>query len=127
MKAPRQSSMKSEKNPEKLAYRLEEVSRIAQLEPTQIEAWEKEFYFISSGQTASGEKIFRKKDLTIILRLKELLEKEGLTLSGAKRKIEEEFGMKSSAPVHPDRLKKVLCQVREQLQEISSSLGKKSF
>lgn len=127
MKPSQQSSIKSENVPEKLAYKLEEVSRITQLDPAQIEAWEKEFYFLSSGRTASGEKIFRKKDLTIILRLKELLGKKGLTLSGAKRKIEEEFGLKSSVPVHPDRLKKVLYQVREQLQEISSSLGKKSF
>jgi hypothetical protein len=72
------------------------------------------------------EKIFRKRDLDIILRLKELLEKEGLTLAGAKRRIEEEFGIKTSTPIHPDRLKKVLCRVKDQLQEIASSLEKKS-
>ncbi len=116
--------MKSEKIAEKLTYKLDEISRLAKLDPSVIEAWEEEFYFLSSGQTASGEKIFRKKDLTIILRLKELLEKQGLTLAGAKRKIEEEFRLRTPAPVHPDRLKKVLYQVREQLQEISSSLGK---
>jgi DNA-binding transcriptional MerR regulator len=117
--------MKNEKAPEKLVYKLEEISRIAQLDPGVIETWERELYFLTAGQTASGEKIFRKKDLEIIVRLKELLEKRGLTLAGAKRKIEEEFGIKAAAPVHPDRLKKVLFRVREQLQEISSSLGKK--
>ena len=118
--------MKSEKIPDKLVYRLTEISRIAQLDPEVIDAWEKEFYFLHAGQTGSGKKIFRKKDLAIILRLKELLEKKGFTLAGAKRKIEEEFGMKTSTPVHPDRLKKVLFQVREQLQEISSTLEKGS-
>jgi len=117
--------MKNEKRPEKLAYKLEEISRIARVDPDVIEAWERDLYFLSSGQTASGEKIFRKKDLEIILRLKELIEKRGLTLAGAKRKIEEEFGLRTSTVVHPDRLKKVLYQVREQLQQISSSLGKK--
>lgn len=118
--------MKSEKIPDKLVYRLEEISRIAQLDPEVIDAWEKEFYFLHAGQTGSGDKIFRKKDLAIILRLKELLEKKGLTLAGAKRRVEEEFGIKTSIPVHPDRLKKVLYRVREQLQEIASSLEKES-
>ncbi len=118
--------MKSDKIPEKLIYRIEEISRIAQLDPEIIEAWEKEFYFIHAGKTGSGAKIFRKKDLAIIIRLKELLEKKGLTLAGAKRKIEEEFGIKTPTQVHPDRLKKVLYQVREQLQEIADSLGKGS-
>jgi len=115
---------KSDKTPEKLVFRLEEISRISQLNPEIIEAWEKEFYFLHAGQTGSGEKFFRKKDLTIILRLKELLEKKGLTLAGAKRKIEEEFGIKTSTPVHPDRLKKVLVQIRDQLQEIADLLEK---
>jgi len=118
--------MKSEKIPDKLVYRLEEISRIAQIDPEVIDAWEKEFYFLHAGQTGSGDKIFRKKDLAIILRLKELLEKKGLTLAGAKRKIEEEFGTKTSTSVHPDRLKKVLFRVREQLQEIAASLEKDS-
>lgn len=118
--------MKSAKIPEKLVYRLEEISRIAQLNPEVIEAWEKELYFLHAGETGSGDKIFRKKDLAIILRLKELLEKKRLTLAGAKRRIEEEFGIITPAPVHPDRLKKVLYQVREQLQEIAISLGKDS-
>jgi len=116
--------MKSERIPEKLVYKLEEISRIAQLDPQIIDSWEKEFPFLQAGQTAAGHKIFRQKDLTIILRIKELLEKKGYTLAGAKRKIEEEFGTKSSSTVHPDLLKKILIQVREQLKEISDLLEK---
>ncbi len=43
--------MKSGKIPEKLVYRLEEISRIAQLNPEVIEAWEKELYFLHAGKT----------------------------------------------------------------------------
>jgi len=117
--------MKSEKKPDKLFYRLEEVSRISGLEAKVIERWEKEFPFLHAGQTGSGQKIFRPKDLEIILRLKELLVNKKLTLAGAKRRIEEEFGDRSVEPVHPDRLKKLLVQVREQLQEIASFLEKR--
>ena len=110
-------------NSEKLVYRLEEISGIAKLSPRTIDSWEKEFYFVHAGVTASGERIFRKKDLDIFIRLKELLEDQGLTLAGAKRKIEEEFSLKTPVSVHPDRLKKILFQVREQLKEIASSLN----
>jgi len=116
--------MKNEKVPEKLVYRLKEISGITQLDPQTIDAWEKEFPFLNAGETASGHKIFRQKDLTIIMRIKELLEKKGYTLAGAKRKIEEEFGTKTSGAVHPDRLKKVLFRVKEQLKEMSDSLEK---
>ncbi len=115
---------KHEKAQDKLFYKLDEVSRIVGLDAKVIERWEKEFPFFHVGQTGSGQKIFRPKDLTIILRLKELLVKEKLTLAGAKRRIEEEFGSRTSEPVHPDRLKKMLSEVRDRLQEIAASLEK---
>jgi len=117
--------MANEKIGEKLVYKLDEISRIAKLDSKVIENWEKEFYFIHAGQTAAGHKIFRKKDLAIILRLKELIDTKGLTLAGAKRRIEEEFGLKSSATVHSDRLRKALYDVREQLRDLAASLDKK--
>ena len=122
MAAQEKIPSKNAKEPNKLVYKLEEISRLSHLDPKVIESWEKEFYFLNAGETGSGAKIFRKKDLAIILRIKELLDKEGLTLAGAKRKIEEEFGIKKSSLVHPDRLKKTLFRVREQLQDIISTL-----
>ena len=119
------TQMKSENIPEKLVYKLDEISRITKLDPKVIDNWEKEFYFIHAGQTATGHKIFRKKDLAFILRLKELVDTQGLTLAGAKRRIEEEFGLKSSTSVHSDRLRKALYDVREQLKDLASSLEKK--
>lgn len=116
--------MKSENIPEKLVYKLDEISRITKLDPKTITNWEKEFYFLHAGQTAAGHKIFRKKDLAIILRIKELVDTQGLTLAGAKRRIEEEFGLKSSTSVHSDRLRKALYEVREQLKDLAASLEK---
>lgn len=118
------------KNPEKaqakLFYRLDEVSRLANLDAGTIETWEEEFPFLQAGQTGSGKKIFRQRDLEIILRIKELIDRQGFTLAGAKRKIEEEFGLQpASSTLHPDRLKKALWQVRIELQEISRKLEKR--
>ncbi len=71
--------MKSEKDAGRLFYRLEEVSRISELEPKVIEAWEKDFPFLHAGQTGGGHKIFRQKDLDIILPCRRFIEKKMLT------------------------------------------------
>jgi DNA-binding transcriptional MerR regulator len=118
--------MKSEKDAGKLFYRLDEVGRIAGLDPKVIERWEKDFAFLHAGQAGAGQKIFRQKDLDIILRLKELLVKEGLTLAGAKRKIQAEFEGRPAERLHPDRLKKALVEVRAELQDLAALLEKKS-
>jgi DNA-binding transcriptional MerR regulator len=118
--------MKSEKNPSRLFYTLDEVSRLAKIEPKVVENWESEFPFIHAGRAAGGQKIFRQKDLDVILRLKELLITERLTLAGAKRRIEAEFEGGTAVPVHPDRLRKTLFEVKEQLEDLASSLRKRS-
>jgi DNA-binding transcriptional MerR regulator len=118
--------MKPEKNQSRLFFTLDEVGRLAKLEPAVIENWEKEFPFLHAGRAAGGQKIFRQKDLDIILRLKDLLVTERLTLAGAKRRIEAEFEGGGAEPVHPDRLKKALFEVKEQLEDIASSLRKRS-
>jgi DNA-binding transcriptional MerR regulator len=110
---------------DKLVYSLEEVSRIVRLKSDVINEWEKEFYFLHAGQTSSGRKIFRKRDIDIIMRLKDLIDNKDYTLAGAKRRIEEEFSIKTPSQVHPDRLKKVLIQIKDQLKELASSLENK--
>jgi DNA-binding transcriptional MerR regulator len=116
--------MSSTKNHQKFFYRIEEVSRITRLDKRTIEEWEKEFPFLQPGITGSGQKIFRAKDVEIMKRIKALLDQKNVTLAGARRRIEEEFGFKPAAAVHPDKLMKALRQVRGQLQDISLSLEK---
>ncbi len=115
--------MANSKTPEKLFYRLEEVSRLTKVGAATIESWEKEFPFLQPGWTGNGSKIFRQKDVDIILRIKALLDEKSVTLAGAKRRIESELGLRPAAPVHPDKLRKVLLQVRDELLAISEDLG----
>lgn len=115
-------TVKGKTESDKFVYKLDEVARLTQVDKNVIESWEKDLYFVQSGQTRAGHKIFRKKDLSIFLRLKELLEKEGLTLAGAKRRLEEELGVKKTTAIHPDRMKKALYNIREQLKDIAATL-----
>ena len=111
------------KTPNKLFYRQDEVCRLAKIEPETLEVWEKEFPFLQAGQAGDGTKIFRARDLEIIRRIKQLLAEKSVTLAGARRKIEAEFGLKPTPAVHPDKLLKALWQVRDELQEIAQTLG----
>jgi DNA-binding transcriptional MerR regulator len=117
--------LKDEKSKPKLVYRLEEVARLAELNEETLEAWEKEFPFLNAGRTGNGRKFFRQKDVDIILRIKDLLAAKSHTMAGIRRRIEEEFGLLPPLPVHPEKLRKALYNVRDELQELASSLEKK--
>jgi len=117
---PQPTLFKDEKR--KLIYRPEEVSRLAKVDVKTIDAWEKEFPFLNAGRTANGKKIFREKDVAIIRRIRELLDLKVLTLAGIKRRIEEEFGLVTPTPVHPEKMKKTLYAVRDELRDLASLL-----
>jgi DNA-binding transcriptional MerR regulator len=110
---------------QKLFFKIEEVSRLTRLDKATIESWEKEFPFLQPGLTGSGQKIFRAKDVEMIRRIKELLDQKSVTLAGARRRIEEEFGLKPPPSVHPEKLIKALWQVRDELQDLARQLGDK--
>ncbi len=116
--------MAEKKDPSKtkLVYKLDEVSRLTGVDAATLSAWEEEFPFLSAGLTGSGEKFFRQQDVAIVSRIKELMATKTLTMAGIKRKIEDEFGLARSNPVHPERLRKALNSVRDELQDIVASL-----
>jgi DNA-binding transcriptional MerR regulator len=118
--------MSTPKPQQKLFYKIEEVSRLTKLDKATIESWEKEFPFLQPGLTGSGQKIFRAKDVEMLRRIKVLLEENSVTLAGAKRRIEEEFGLKPPPSVHPERLIKSLRLVRDELRVITQTLEKPS-
>jgi DNA-binding transcriptional MerR regulator len=113
-----------DKAKKKLVYKLDETSRLTGVDVGTLAAWEEEFPFLSSGLTGNGEKFFRQQDVAIISRIKELMDTKTLTLAGIRRRIEEEFGLARSNPVHPERLRKALNSVRDELQDIVSALDK---
>jgi DNA-binding transcriptional MerR regulator len=111
--------------PDKLVYKVEEVSRLTKVEPSVIEAWEQEFPFLRAGRTGSGQRYFRPKDIEIIRRISQLIDEKNLTMAGIKRRVEEEFGLRPAGPIHPEKLKRALYDVRDELQDIVVALEKK--
>jgi DNA-binding transcriptional MerR regulator len=70
-------------------YKAAEVCEVAQLQPFVLKSWEKEFPRIGVQKSAESPRLYRQADLDQVLRIKDLVFREGLTLSGARRRIEE--------------------------------------
>lgn len=71
-------------------YKAAEVCEIAQLQPYVLRSWEKEFPGIGIQKSDDSPRLYRQSDLDQVLRIRQLVFAEGLTLSGARRRIEGE-------------------------------------
>jgi DNA-binding transcriptional MerR regulator len=74
---------------ERLYYRIGEVSRITGLKPHVLRYWESEFRVIKPHKEGSFQRLYRRKDLDLILKIKKLLYEDGFTIAGAKKKIRD--------------------------------------
>jgi DNA-binding transcriptional MerR regulator len=74
---------------ERLYYRIGEVSRITGLKPHVLRYWESEFKVIKPHKGGSLQRLYRRKDLDLILKIKKLLYEDGFTIAGAKKKIRD--------------------------------------
>jgi DNA-binding transcriptional MerR regulator len=84
--------IREDENPissERLYYRIGEVSRITGLKPHVLRYWESEFKVIKPHKEGSFQRLYRRKDLDLILKIKKLLYEEGFTIAGAKKKIRD--------------------------------------
>jgi DNA-binding transcriptional MerR regulator len=70
-------------------YKAAEVCDVAQLQPYVLRSWEKEFPGIGVQKSADNARLYRQSDVDQVLRIKQLVFGEGLTLSGARRRLEE--------------------------------------
>jgi DNA-binding transcriptional MerR regulator len=89
---PRLLKNREDENPisyERLYYRIGEVSRITGLKPHVLRYWESEFKVIKPHKGGSLQRLYRRKDLDLILKIKKLLYEEGFTIAGAKKKIRD--------------------------------------
>ena len=76
--------------PNRSLFRQPEVCAIASIQPYVLRSWEAEFPDLGVTKTAGGPRVYRRADVERVLRIKQLLYGEGLTLAGVRRKLTEE-------------------------------------
>jgi len=90
-------------------YKAGEVCEAAGLQPYVLRSWEKEFPGIGVQRSPESPRLYRQSDVEQVLRIKQLVFGEGLTLAGARRRIEE------SSPERPDADDVEMAEVLETL------------
>lgn len=74
--------------PGKLYFRIGEVSRIAGIKPYVLRFWESEFPALGPKKSGAGQRLYRRKDVELILQIKQLLYEKRYTIEGARKAIQ---------------------------------------
>jgi DNA-binding transcriptional MerR regulator len=120
---------------EQKLYKIGEVCKLADLQPYVLRYWETEFPQLSPNKSGGGQRLYTKSEVDVILRIKELLYREGFTIAGAKKKLDVELSEPAAhatpppaavatAPPPPPRadVVKALADVQKELREILAML-----
>src|SRR5215468_8605560 len=74
--------------PVKLFFRIGEVAELVGVEPHVLRYWEREFRSIRPSKSAKGQRVYSRKDVENLLRVRDLLYRDGFTIAGAKKKLQ---------------------------------------
>jgi DNA-binding transcriptional MerR regulator len=105
--------------PKRELFKAAEVCEVVQVQPYVLRSWEAEFPQIGQVQPAGGPRLYRRSDIELVLRIKQLVFEEGLTLSGARRRLEED-GDRHTPHVSVEEV--LGAGVREKLKSVKSGL-----
>jgi DNA-binding transcriptional MerR regulator len=106
--------------PKRALFKAAEVCDLVKLQPYVLRSWEAEFPALGVAKAAGGPRFYRRADVEQVLRIKHLLLVDGLTLAGARRRLEDE-----STPVAADApmIDELIGQnARERLTEVKRGL-----
>ena len=87
--------------PEKLFFKIGEVCDITGVQAHVLRYWESEFPMLAPQKNRAGQRTYRKRDVEMALRIKELLYEDQYTIAGAKKKLASELRGASKLKVVP--------------------------
>ncbi len=114
--------------PDKLYFRIGEVARLSRLPAYVLRFWETEFPQLKPTKSNTGQRMYRRRDVENVLRIKRLLYGEGFTIAGARQqlKAEDHKGKTQNPLPFPAAIPKDgLRRVRQELREILGILTAK--
>ena len=114
--------------PEKLYFRIGEVAELAKLEPYVLRFWETEFPQLKPTKSSTGQRMYRRRDVENVLKIKRLLYEEGFTIAGAREKLKADAKVSRQQPPLPflaptsnrDGLKRVRAGLEDILKMLSA-------
>lgn len=104
----------------KLFYKIGDVCKLCSIQPHVLRYWETEFTLLSPAKNRAGQRIYREKDVQLIQVIKQLLYKEGYTISGANKKLLDDGKSKLPLFKKPPKIDQTqaLSEIQKELEEI---------
>ena len=124
--AKRVASKKTYPIPDKLYFKIGEVAEITGVKPYVLRYWESEFKMVNPSKSRSRQRLYRKSDVELIFRIKELLYEERYTINGARKKLKElGYGRISQPELQFEKVesKSALDKAIQELKEIQDLLS----
>jgi DNA-binding transcriptional MerR regulator len=111
--------------PDKLYFRIGEVATLCRLPAYVLRFWETEFPQLKPIKSSTGQRMYRKRDVESVLRIKQLLYEQGFTISGARQQLRTETKSEKSQPTipFPAHSSGDLQHIRQGLREILNLLS----
>ena len=82
--------------PQKIFFRIGEVCELIKVQPHVLRYWETEFPMLTPQKNRAGQRVYRRKDVEMVMRIRDLLYEEKFTIAGAKKKLLDEI--RSNSP-----------------------------
>jgi DNA-binding transcriptional MerR regulator len=101
--------------PSKLYFRIGEVADLVGVEPHVLRYWEREFRTIRPTKSAKGQRVYSRRDVENLMRVRELLYREGFTIAGAKKKLLHPEAAETTEPVPVNAAVDNTARTRDQL------------
>ena len=77
--------------PDKLFFKIGEVCELAEVQPHVLRYWETEFPQLAPQKNRAGQRVYRRRDVEMVMHIKTLLKEEGYTIAGAKKRLGQEM------------------------------------
>jgi DNA-binding transcriptional MerR regulator len=105
----------------KLYFRIGEVARIVGVKPYVLRYWESEFSVLKPDKSPSKHRLYRRRDVETLLKIKELLHQQRFTIEGARKVLRGNQDTLENGALPSDELRK-LREIRDQLVDLRESL-----
>lgn len=119
--------------PDKLYFRIGEVARLAGIKPYVLRFWETEFPSLGPRKSGTGHRLYRRKDVELVLEIKRLLYEKRFTIEGARKTLDTRGKPETARAARPARRRaaqpglfedssSLLDAVRKELQSLAALL-----
>jgi DNA-binding transcriptional MerR regulator len=111
--------------PDKLYFKIGEVAELTGVKTHVLRYWESEFSLFRPSKSRSNQRLYRRKDVEYVLRIKDLLYNQGFTIAGARKKLREPVAADTpqlSLPLSSTQKSGLMNEIRQDLLRLRRTL-----